>query len=76
MPNTYENIFFSVSTPYGLVEVGWRFEKKNRCSNVLCLICKEFHCEETVKKFVMHLMRTHPEIGYFLSLRNFDRMIV
>ena len=77
--NKYENLFFSVSTPTGYVEVGWRFAKKNRESKIMCLLCteeKRLHYEETVATFVRHLCREHSAAAFWLKLRNYDKMIV
>lgn len=79
MADSYENVFFCLSTSSGLIEVGWRLGNKNRNSNIVCLVCAEqrqFHATETKREFVDHLMKEHPEMGFFLRLRNFHKIII
>lgn len=70
---------FRVSTPHGLVEVGWRLVSRNSSSNIICLPCMEegeLATAETLEGFVNHLAKGHSSIAHFLKLRNFHKMIV
>jgi len=79
LPDRWESVFVQVSTPYGILDIGWRLERKSRSSKILCLVCeeqKELCLSETLQQFARHLRKKHPQIARMGLLRNYDKMIV
>ena len=66
--------------PSGIVEIGLTFERKNHCSNIVCLVCpreeKEPYFAQNMKGFVKHILKEHPKEAHFLRLRNYRKMII
>lgn len=74
--NKYCDMLFCVSTPQGIIQVGWQLQKsEKKQSNIACLLCGDA-TNETKEQFLEHLTQNHVEIANIMKLSNFKQMII